>query len=26
MKMPIKCKVISKVTPGVVAETEEDAA
>jgi large subunit ribosomal protein L16 len=26
MKMPIKCKVITKVTPGVVAETEEDAA
>jgi large subunit ribosomal protein L16 len=26
MKMPIKCKVISKVTPGVVADTEEDAA
>ena len=27
MKMPIKCKVIAKVTPGVAAETEvEDAA
>jgi large subunit ribosomal protein L16 len=27
MKMPIKCKVISKVTPGIAAETdEEDAA
>jgi len=26
MKMPIKCKVITKVTPGVAAETEEDAA
>jgi large subunit ribosomal protein L16 len=27
MKMPIKCKVIAKVTPGVSAETdEEDAA
>jgi large subunit ribosomal protein L16 len=27
MKMPIKCKVITRVTPGVAAETqEEDAA
>lgn len=27
MKMPIKCKVITKVTPGIAAETaEEDAA
>jgi large subunit ribosomal protein L16 len=28
MKMPIKCKVLTKVTPGVTAEavTEEDAA
>jgi large subunit ribosomal protein L16 len=26
MKMPIKCKVIGKVTPGVVAETEEEDA
>jgi large subunit ribosomal protein L16 len=25
MKMPIKCKVITRVTPGVAAETEEDA-
>lgn len=26
MKMPIKCKILTKVTPGVAAETEEDAA
>jgi large subunit ribosomal protein L16 len=24
MKMPIKCKVISKVTPGIEADTEEE--
>jgi large subunit ribosomal protein L16 len=26
MKMPIKCKVIAKVTPGISAETEEEDA
>ena len=26
MKMPMKCKVITKVTPGVAAETEEEDA
>ncbi len=26
MKMPIRCKVITKVTPGVAVEAEEDAA
>jgi large subunit ribosomal protein L16 len=26
MKMPIKCKVIAKVTPGIAAADEEDAA
>jgi large subunit ribosomal protein L16 len=26
MKMPIKCKVLAKTTPGVAVEAEEDAA